>query len=181
MLLIDDLEIDAEISSDHNFDAEVTDHPVEKGANVTDHVRPQPITLTVDGVVSNTPIGGVAERRIASNGLADVFPSDTAYERLQEIFYAREPISIQTARKTYESMVMQSLHVQDSADVGDSLQFKATFKQVQLVTNLRTAVRVAQPRGQRKVNRGNKSTSVFDSPPAQATENVQELSPLLTK
>lgn len=40
----------------HTSTNQVTDHPVETGANVSDHVRPEPNVLTIDGVISNTPI-----------------------------------------------------------------------------------------------------------------------------
>lgn len=40
----------------HESVAEVTDHPVEEGLNVTDHVRPLPDRFSLTGYVSNTPI-----------------------------------------------------------------------------------------------------------------------------
>lgn len=40
-----------------NFDAttEVTQHPVEDGADISDHVILKPLKLTIDGVISETP------------------------------------------------------------------------------------------------------------------------------
>ncbi len=40
----------------HETVAEVTDHPVETGINIADHVRPLPDRLSLTGYVSNTPI-----------------------------------------------------------------------------------------------------------------------------
>lgn len=40
----------------HESVAEVTDHPVEEGLNVSDHVRPLPDRFSLTGYVSNTPI-----------------------------------------------------------------------------------------------------------------------------
>lgn len=37
----------------------ITEHPVEAGANVTDHVRPELDRVTIEGFVSNTPIYGL--------------------------------------------------------------------------------------------------------------------------
>lgn len=53
---IDDIWIDVSIKETHGLSAEVTDHPVERGANVADHIRPMPRTFTMDGLVTNTPI-----------------------------------------------------------------------------------------------------------------------------
>lgn len=40
----------------HDAVMQITSHPVEEGANVSDHARPEPIRLTVEGYVSNTPL-----------------------------------------------------------------------------------------------------------------------------
>jgi hypothetical protein len=50
------LEIDATTNEQHDATNTVTDHPVEKGANIADHVRPDPDVLSVTGTISNTPI-----------------------------------------------------------------------------------------------------------------------------
>ena len=47
---------DATPGQTHIWMATVTEHPVEKGVAITDHVRPGPFRLSVDVVVSNTPI-----------------------------------------------------------------------------------------------------------------------------
>lgn len=53
---IDDIWIDVSISETHGVGAEVTDHPVELGANIADHIRPTPRTLSIEGLVTNHPI-----------------------------------------------------------------------------------------------------------------------------
>jgi hypothetical protein len=50
------LTLDATTSETHEISAVVTDHPVEKGVNISDHVRPEPDVIKLEGVVSNTPI-----------------------------------------------------------------------------------------------------------------------------
>lgn len=62
--------IDVSIREEHSRGAEVTQHPVEEGADVTDHVRLQAPTLQIEGVVTNTPIeqpGSHADGATASN------------------------------------------------------------------------------------------------------------------
>jgi hypothetical protein len=48
--------IDVSIREQHNSSAEVTRHPVEEGADVSDHVRLQADQLQIEGLVSNQPI-----------------------------------------------------------------------------------------------------------------------------
>ncbi len=50
------LDIDATTNEQHDADNTVTDHPVETGANIADHVRQEPDALTITGTISNTPI-----------------------------------------------------------------------------------------------------------------------------
>src|ERR1700755_2538886 len=49
------IRIDATVGETHLYANTVTDHPVEIGSPVTDHVRPDPIKLTISGVISNAP------------------------------------------------------------------------------------------------------------------------------
>lgn len=47
---------DATLSEEHRAEAEITEHPVERGANVSDHIRPKLERLRLDVHVTNTPI-----------------------------------------------------------------------------------------------------------------------------
>jgi len=49
------LTLDASVREVHTGSSTVTDHPVERGSNVADHIRPDPDQLTIEGVISNTP------------------------------------------------------------------------------------------------------------------------------
>lgn len=40
----------------YEYNTEVTEHPVEQGANIVDHARDKPITMSLTGYVSQTPI-----------------------------------------------------------------------------------------------------------------------------
>ena len=48
--------LDATLSRVHESTNTVTEHPVESGANMSDHIRPDLETLAIEGVISNTPI-----------------------------------------------------------------------------------------------------------------------------
>jgi hypothetical protein len=57
------------VDEQHGLSAQVTDHPVESGKNTSDHVRALPATITIQGVISNTPVvlpaDGVDQARTA--------------------------------------------------------------------------------------------------------------------
>lgn len=52
-----DLLIDASPARTHTASAQVTEHPVEKGSPATDHIRPMPRRVTIEGIITNTPLG----------------------------------------------------------------------------------------------------------------------------
>ncbi len=50
------VELDASINETHITTAQITDHQVEKGPNIADHIRPMPKKLTINGIITNHPI-----------------------------------------------------------------------------------------------------------------------------
>src|SRR5258707_82000 len=50
------IEFDSTIREEHHGTTTVTEHAVEKGANISDHARPELDRITCDVIVSNTPI-----------------------------------------------------------------------------------------------------------------------------
>ena len=161
-----DLILDAAIRETHTYDSDVTDYPVESGSSITDNVRPRPITVEIEGIVTDTPLPGpVAASRGATGadktvsygggvigggsitipGDFQVIPSEDALADLIAIYEAREPVSIGTTLKAYDSMVMTSLVIPRDADTGAALSFTATFQQVTIITNNRTTIKVAPP------------------------------------
>lgn len=55
---LDPVFFDTVMTESPEFKAKVTAFPVEVGTNVADHVRPEPLEITFDGVVTMTPLDG---------------------------------------------------------------------------------------------------------------------------
>jgi hypothetical protein len=65
------IEFDATLTETHTSSARATEHPVEEGASVTDHVRPELDRVALEGFITNTPINDVSAdlfgaRRVAA-------------------------------------------------------------------------------------------------------------------
>jgi hypothetical protein len=54
-LTIGPIWIDVSISERHSVSAEVTAHPVERGVDIVDHIRPMPREVQIEGFVTNHP------------------------------------------------------------------------------------------------------------------------------
>jgi hypothetical protein len=117
---VDVLVLDAAISETHSGDADVTEHPVERGANVSDHVRVKAETLKLEGLITDTPVGAAG-----TDGR-----SVSAYRTLLSIKDDGNPIAISTPFREYTQMVMQSLEVPRDAKTGSALRFSASFRRI---------------------------------------------------
>jgi hypothetical protein len=136
MVLIDELEVDATIKQDHTAEAEVTEHPVEQGADPSDHIRRRADTLSLDCVISSTPLGPNTNDGLAvAEGLAPRVVD--AYAYLRRAMDDGRLLTITTTLRVYQNMVLLSLRPSRDSKTGDALTFQAQFKQVRIVNNLR--------------------------------------------
>lgn len=163
------IELDALISATHQDDVEVTDHPVEKGANITDHARRKPPTVTLEGLVSNTPVNRTQQTRtlnllggvtIVSNTDADSPAgvqgiSEETYQKLQALAEDRPLVTVATPRRTHKNMILTSLTAPEDSRTGDALRFTATFKNVRFAeVRRKEIVTKKEPKARGKVATG---------------------------
>lgn len=66
------LQFDAVLSESHDFDSEVTEHVVEEGVNVSDHVRPNLKKVSLEVLFSDSPIFGRLSQVITPWGATSV-------------------------------------------------------------------------------------------------------------
>jgi len=130
---IDDLTLDVATVVEHRFDAEVTDHPVSEGENISDHVTPQPDAVTVTGIISRTPIDPAIISEEASNSRYQ-----RAFDKLRDLKENPRLITLLTQRRQYENMVVTGISIVDDVNTGDSLQFTANFRHIRQVQVLVT-------------------------------------------
>lgn len=166
---IDEIIVDASISEQHNSEVEVTDHDVEEGSPISDHARVKPVTLTMEALITNTPINrGQALRIVESNGIQFQTPNQSeqlrgvagyaeqSFAKLETLRDSVKLITVITALKTYSNMILTSLSVPRNASIGEALRFTATFKSVRLVKNQTTQTKVTkttQGQGKKKLGR----------------------------
>lgn len=152
-VLIDGYPIDCVVTESHDYSAEVTAYPVEVGADITDHRRKKPLKITLDGYVSATPIGVVANHPTRSAGK---LPVDDAKAKLLAVDADGEPINITTSLDSFKNMLLENLAFPRESGEPMWLHFKATFVQVLFVTNNRTTIRTATPGGQKRSSVGDR-------------------------
>lgn len=153
MIRINGYPIDVALKESIHYESEVTKSPLEKGADVADHVIARLPVITFDGVVSDTPIGAVAndETRLTLNGAT---PSQDAYQRFVAIHEAKGTVTVECSFGKFDQMVMTALDAGKEARTAKSFSFTAVFEDIRIFENRRTTVRVAVPNCGKKENFG---------------------------
>lgn len=142
---IDDITIDAVVTETHGHQLQVTEHPVEEGADITDHARVRPDTITLDCAVTDTPRG------------SEPAPGRSAaiYEQLRLLMDTAKLVTVVTTLRVYESMVLESLSAPRTAKEAGGLRFTATLREIRVVQNKTSIVTVTrEPIAKKKVSSG---------------------------
>ena len=159
------LELDATSLLGFEDTAEVTEHPVETGAAVADHIRPLNGTLSLEGVITNTPLilpstqmNGVTLSSgtvsLPGGGSVTVQKFSAPFDRVKacdEVLYglirAGARVTVTTGLRITESLAIARYRPEKHADTGDSIKVTLEFKRVRIATTARApvpAVRRAQ-------------------------------------
>jgi hypothetical protein len=105
------------ISESHERQAEVTQHPMEDGTHVSDHVILKPLKLNLMYEQTNASAGG---RKTAQD----------AWDALQKLWTERTPFEIWTDNQIYSDMVVEHLTALQQAPNPGALAFTATLVQI---------------------------------------------------
>ncbi len=76
------VQFDATLVENHSSSAKATEHPVEEGAALTDHVRPDLDRVSVTGIITNTPTNDTSISRVAGARVVAGMVGGPTYLRL---------------------------------------------------------------------------------------------------
>lgn len=147
---------------------EITDHPVEVGANVTDHARGKPKKHTITGWVSNTPLNSEQTQRavealgitIQSSSLEDspigvAGYAENAQAIIEELWEKKELVTIVTPSRVISNMMIEHAEMPKDYESGDAACFHIDFKQITFAELQDRIVTIpADPKGKGKVDVG---------------------------
>lgn len=141
MVRIDTVELDAAITEKHSAKVEITKHPIEEGANPTDHARLLPFQISVDGMLTNTPLGaevraarGVTTSAQTSTGAAGAAgPAQRSMAALEKIRVDRRAVTVVSDFRTYQNMLITSIEVPRDAKAGEAIRFSIAMEEIRFV------------------------------------------------
>ncbi|EKQ56265.1 MULTISPECIES: phage baseplate protein [unclassified Clostridium] len=150
---------DAYFNITHNSELEVTEHPVQTSANVSDHAFMQPLELTFEVGMSDVMSD-------VTNSNYESFSSDTtrsinAYKKLRELQSNRIPINVVTKLWIYNNMMIKTLSAVDSNTTAYGLRATVTLKEI-LVATVTTVKISERPQKSEETNEGDQKVQKVD-------------------
>ncbi len=158
---------DASLEETHVLASEVTEHPVEEGTNISDHIRRLPKTLEINGLVTNHPLfllpSLTAPSPIQGDNQRQSDRVKAAYDELERIHDDGELITVVTSLREYTSMAISGMSVIRNNANGNVLNATISLKEV--VTAIVETVEAPVPvnkTASRSIDQGKKNTKVAD-------------------
>ncbi|MGC4125014.1 phage baseplate protein [Enterobacter sp.] len=131
---------DVVVSEKHSDVLEITRHPVEVGAAVSDHAYRQPSDVIMECGFSGG--GSLVDFSDTTNiGLRASLSPKEMYQNILDLQASRQPIEVITGKRTYSNMLIRSIEVTTDRNTENVLMATLTMREV-LITQT-TPVQVA--------------------------------------
>ena len=131
---INGLEFDALIDESRTLEATVPEYSVESGFSVSDSVILNPEKLSMTLFVTNTPVTWYRRHGASPTRV------DNVVKQLEELYFAKEPVTIVTSDATYTSMAIESITISKSLEIGYARQIPISFKKIRVTTAKTTTI-----------------------------------------
>lgn len=155
---INGLEFDALISESRTLEATVPEYSVETGFSVSDSIILSPEKMEMTLFVTNTPVTWYRRHGASQNRM------DSVVKQLEELYFAKEPVTIVTSDATYTSMAIESLTISKSLETGYARQIPISFKKIRVTTAKTTTIPDSYGKsGKTAASAGTASTSTGSS------------------
>ena len=111
-------------SESHSYRSNITDHKIEDGSIISDHIENELENGTLNGLISNYSLS-IGE--ITTNRAQDTF------EALVELWKKKSPVTIVTVLKVYNDVVISSMPFMRDTSQGESLPISVSFRKLNIV------------------------------------------------
>ena len=157
---IEGVEFDALIDEERILEADAPDYPVEDGYSVSDTIILKPQTLSMTLYVTDTPVTWIKSH--GGKGW-----TDEVIQRLEDLYFAKTPVTIVTSERTYKNMAILSISISKSAEMGYARQIPISFKEIRVTSSKTTTIPDSYGKsGKSGANAGTASTSEGSTPSA---------------
>lgn len=116
---------DAFVNESHTGSVRITEHPVQSGANISDHAYNLPDKLTIQILVSDS-MSCVVTNQFSETSTKSV----SAYKILRLLKEKRMPLSVRTRLHNYTDMLIETMSVDDDYKHASSLRCTVMLRQI---------------------------------------------------
>lgn len=124
------ISFDLVLTESHNLSNEISEHPVEDGTVIADHIKNNLENGTLTGLVSNFSLSTLVGFR---NRAQD------AYDEILRLWKQRETVTLVSVLRVYDDIGIVDVGTTLSADTGSAIVLDISFQQVKKV-KLRTVL-----------------------------------------
>lgn len=116
---------DAVFSTTTSHTATVTSHPVQNGANISDHMYDNPVSISMEIGMSD------AMATMVSGQFCSAYTkSVSAYRELVKLMQSHQPITVLTRMNQFPNMVIQGITVEDGPNTLTGLRANVNMQQI---------------------------------------------------
>ncbi|HEY7996671.1 MAG TPA: hypothetical protein VIE14_07365, partial [Steroidobacteraceae bacterium] len=141
------IDVNVAVEEVHSDTLELTEHPVETGAAITDHSYRRPSEIVLRCGWSNSDpsaLKAIASGLVAGSVMSVSSYVTGIYSRLLKLQQSRDPLTIVTGLRTYQSMLIRALVVTRDVRTSQVLTVQATCKEI-IVVDTQTTTLPPQP------------------------------------
>lgn len=135
--MLDTIRIGVTIEEVYNDELQITEHPVEQGAAITDHAyKRQPDVIMKCGWSNADYAALVSSPVVDFDELGSTTQSeyiDAVYSQLLKLQESRVRFDAVTSRRKYSNVLLQGLRVVHDAKTSGALMLTATLRQIRIV------------------------------------------------
>lgn len=190
----------ATIEEMHNDELEITEHPIEEGAVISDHAYMRPAEVVIRCAWSNSPSGltsfisqavGVGAALSKTVGVLAAIPSTIQaaqsllsgndqnqvkdmYQKLRKLQTDRIPFDLFTGKRSYSNMMIKSLRVDTEEKTENALMVTAVCRQLIIVSTQTVSVKAQSDPSKTGSTKNFGAKSLF-SPPNFQAPNIPNL------
>ena len=149
---VGEISLDLILTETHSLNAVVTQHPVQDGSTISDHITILPRSGTMRVLVSNFSLSTAegdaraAWDEIYAQGEAaqKTLPkrAEEAWKKLKDLVKTRELVKVVTSLEVYEDVALTRVETTRDGDTGDALEIDIDYEQVTKVKLKETKVTV---------------------------------------
>ena len=119
---------DATLNESADDEWDVTQFPVETGLDITDHIQAKPCKMTLEGILTDTPLDDPLSMPVGR--------SKRAYEALVALARRKQSLVVVCGFRLFQNMVITAISLKRAPGDGDSLSPSVTLQEVRYVTSM---------------------------------------------